>query len=72
MSIKLEKALELLEEHDTLNLVFKNPDLHASVKLGMEALKRIQLCRLHPGLLMYKPLPGESMPEREFLHTPPP
>lgn len=58
--MKIDKAIELLTDHDNLTLVYKNPDLHASVKLGIEALRQLKELRLF-GLNTAAPtLPGET------------
>ncbi len=40
----IDKAIEILSDHDRLPLVFKNPDLHASIKLAIDALKFLAEC----------------------------
>lgn len=56
----ISKAIELLD----LYYCHLNPepqiDCINAIKLGIEALKRIQTIRLHPGAPIYGPLPGET------------
>ena len=65
--MKVSKAIEILSDHDNLVLVFKNPDLHASVKLGIEAMKELQQVRVHSVGLTVDILPGET-PEEKTNH----
>lgn len=56
----IDKAIELLSDHRELILVDKNPDLKASVQLGIEALKAIKWDRICHPKPWSKLLPGET------------
>lgn len=58
------KAIELLTIHAQKRSPHSQPDTIDAIKLGQEALKRIQDIRQHPAHSIYGPLLGESMPER--------
>jgi len=58
--MKLEKAIEILEQHHRDLGFFPTQDIPRAVKLGIEALICIKLDRelhLYPA---WKPLPGET------------
>ncbi len=61
--MKLEKAIEILE--DIIHYVEPGdpPEEHQAVKLGIEALKRINHARHHPYTTTISKLPGETPPD---------
>lgn len=58
--MKIEKAIEILGDHALTIDLSKDLDLHASIHLGIEALKRVRQERT--GYESYAPdlLPGET------------
>lgn len=60
----ISKAIEILTTSYHYHFINLPPDEKDAIKLGHEALKRIQQGRLHPFNPMYTPLTGETMPDR--------
>ena len=56
----IEKAIEVLTLEVTTNLDSGAEDFNAAVKLGIEALKRIQECRPADYMIKEDYLPGET------------
>lgn len=59
--MKLEKAIEILDDFHKDPNAFYTPDLPAAIKLGIEALKRISHTRYESKAYKQSPLPGESL-----------
>lgn len=59
--MKIEKAIEILELECTTEKLKSDPDYLVAAKLGIEALKIIQLCRGDEGINLDNPLPGEAL-----------
>ena len=64
MTIKLSKAIEILNTHQCDMPRDKVPDLIDAIKLGIEALKRLQEHRTEHIDITFRALPGET-PEEE-------
>jgi len=60
--MKLEKAKELLKLELIGPACLSNPDLKDAVKLGVEAIQRVQDCRVGNPAEVELPLSGESPP----------
>ena len=58
--MKLEKAVQILDNHQCDMPRHKVPDLIAAIKLGIEALKRIQDSRKLVNRRTWLLLPGET------------
>jgi hypothetical protein len=58
--MNIEKAIEILENHQCDMPRNEVPDLVTAIKLGIEALKRIQASREHFSHVYPTPLPGET------------
>ncbi len=56
----IDKAIELLNEELLHPPTICNPDLKASVKLGIEALRRVEDMRISPCTTPDEILPGET------------
>ena len=56
----LDEAIEILSIYDKQGVVTALPDFHDAVKLGREALKRLQEQRSGTILDEYDLLPGET------------
>ena len=61
--MKLEKAIEILDEYDRFGAECTSPDLPDAVKLGRYALKAIRLQRQDPDNNYINVLPGETTGE---------
>lgn len=65
-TIKLEKAIEVLEKRVESPFVRANPDTKAAMKLGISAMKRIKQIRDSGGDIGMPVLKGETPPERNL------
>jgi len=63
MLIKLSKAIEILNLRVASPFTRANPDTRDSIKLSIEALKRLQDNRRDPEFDHWIPLPGEDLEE---------
>lgn len=58
--MKLEKAIELLQDPLLFSTHPLDPDKRDAISLGIEALKREKANRENPSFVMVGPLPGET------------
>lgn len=58
--MKLEKAIELLTHWQKGEDITSFDDVNSATKLGIEAMKRLAICRCKGDLLDLTPLPGET------------
>lgn len=66
----LEEAIKELEDHSELILVAKNPGLRNAMRLGIEALKRLQEGRKNGHMFARKKLLGETYIPRSVSKLP--
>ena len=58
--MKLDKAVEILNDYKMQSAFEATPDFEEAIKLGIEALKRLQRQRSGDLSLIKTPLPGET------------
>ena len=58
--MKVSEAIEILNYWETDVDAWNDADTDAAIKLGMEALKRIESCRVGDAANVELPLPGET------------
>ena len=58
--MKLERAIEVLKEGSELSQPWLLKDYEAALQLGIEALKRVDECRLADHTIKEDLLPGED------------
>lgn len=58
--MRIEKAIEILTDFDNGEYYYDVVTLRKSVKLGIEALKKIRECQRHNCTLSNIELPGET------------
>jgi len=60
--MRVERAIEILLNHQADMPRADVPDLISAIKLGIEALKRLKEHREHHIDITYRALPGETSP----------
>lgn len=65
--MKVSRAIELLTDYQKRRAINRKDDVQDALLLGLDALRRVQYCRIGRSSAIFDSLPGET-PEEKVKH----